>query len=209
MNLATQFKPVVAIDIDGTIGEYHDHFIAFAEGWGGKPIPRKYDGSVPFNKWCGMSKPNYRKCKLAYRRGGLKRSMPSYPGARELSVTVRKKGALLVVCTTRPFLALDAVDEDTRVCLRRWGFQYDDIIHGEHKYRDLVKSYGAHRVVMVLDDLPEMLEQAASLGLPAVLRENGHNSNVEWSPRVHNLFAAEMLALHRIETYLGRHRRGD
>lgn len=201
-------RPVVAIDIDGTIGEYHDHFIEFAEKWVGHPIPRKYDGSMPFNKWCGMSKERYRKCKLAYRRGGLKRSMPLYPGARGLSVAVRKKGALLVVCTTRPFLALEAIDDDTRVCLRRNGFQYDNIIHGEHKYRELVLQYGKDRIVMVLDDLPEMLEQAASLGLPAVMRSNRHNSNVRWSPAVNNLFDAEWVALGSIDQYKREQRNG-
>lgn len=194
-------KPIVALDIDGTLGDYHDHFIRFASSWVGYHIPFGYDGSVPFHKWCGMSKATYRKCKLAYRRGGLKRSMPVYPGARELTVAVRKKGALVVICTTRPYLALEAVEEDTRVWLRRNGIQHDDIVQGEHKYRNLVRMYSASQVVMVLDDLPEMLEQAHSLHLPAVLRVNGHNREAEWKPWIRSLHEAQRLALELIDKY--------
>ena len=51
--------PVVAIDIDGTLGDYHQHFIEFAEQWLGVSkfagdriaVWKLYDGLGPFRDW--------------------------------------------------------------------------------------------------------------------------------------------------------------
>jgi len=201
--------PVVALDIDGTLGPYHAHFTKFASEWVGRELPHTYDGSVPFNKWLGLSKPTYRRIKLAYRRGGLKRSMPAYEGAAEMTRLIRLRKARIVICTTRPFLSLDEVEADTVHMLKRRGIQYDYIISGENKYRDLCKLVDKSRVVMVLEDQDDMLLQALSLGLPAVRAAGVHNffSTVEVEAEVSNLEAATKLALTRIQMYSGdRHR---
>jgi phosphoglycolate phosphatase-like HAD superfamily hydrolase len=169
-------KPIVGLDIDGTMGDYHGHFTRFAEQWTGRAMPPtnyNTDG-VPLYKWLGMGKSTYRECKLAYRQGGMKRSMPCYPNARELTQAIRKSGAEVWITTTRPYLRLDNIDPDTRHWLRRNGIQHDGIIYGEHKYRDL-KRYFGERVLFVVDDLPEMIEVARSIGLDAVLRDQPYN----------------------------------
>lgn len=194
-------KPVVGLDVDGTIGVYHDHFIAFAEAYVGKEMRRGYDGSVSLAKWCGIGKAMYRQIKLAYRQGGMKRSMPMYEGARDLTVSLRKAGAEVVICTTRPYLHLSNIEPDTTHWLRRNGIQHDGLIMGEHKYRQLAREYGVENVVMVLDDLPEQLEIASAIGLPAVLRRNGHNHSTEWTPDVLSLQAAEQVGLQRINDW--------
>lgn len=199
--MPSRVKPVVGLDIDGTVGKYHDHFIAFAEEWVGKEMRRGYDGTVSLAKWCGVSKATYRAIKLAYRQGGMKRSMPYYDGARDLTVGLRKAGAEVVVCTTRPYLHLSNIEPDTLHSLKRNGIQYDGLIMGEHKYRQLAREYGRENIVMVLDDLPEQLTVAASLGLPAVLRRNGHNATTEWTPDVHDLDSALRVGLHRIHQW--------
>lgn len=175
-------KPVIALDIDGTLGDYHGHFTRFAEQWMGRPMPdpqRNTDG-VPLYRWLGMSKATYRDCKLAYRQGGLKRSMPCYPGARELTVAVRRAGAEVWICTTRPYLRLDNIDPDTRHWLRRNGIQYDGVVFGEHKYRTLRKLVGIERILSVVDDLPELCEQASAsmplvIGVNVYLRDQPYN----------------------------------
>jgi uncharacterized HAD superfamily protein len=168
--------PVVALDIDGTLGDYHGHFTRFAEQWTGRhmPQPDLNTGGIPLYKWLGMSKTTYRECKLAYRQGGMKRSMPVYEGAAEAIRTIRKEGAEVWICTTRPYLRLDNIDPDTRHWLRRNRIQHDGILYGEHKYRDL-KKYLGDRVMFVVDDLPEMVEQAESLGMRAFLRDQPYN----------------------------------
>jgi hypothetical protein len=77
-------KPVVALDIDGTLLNYHSHFEAFAKQYFGIRADAYlseggYDARLPFYKYLGVSKVSYRKCKLAYRRGELKRSLPLLP----------------------------------------------------------------------------------------------------------------------------------
>jgi len=156
-------KPVVALDIDGTLGNYHHHFTQFAALWTGRemPDPSENTEGVPLYKWLHMSKTTYREAKLAYRQGGWKRWMPCYPGAAEL-VRYMRKEAQVWICTTRPYLRLDNIDPDTRHWLRRNGIQYDGVLFGHHKYRELAKIVGRQNVLMVVDDLPELLETAPS-----------------------------------------------
>jgi hypothetical protein len=192
---------VVGIDIDGTLGRYHEHFLGFAREWLGTgeywpgppslrsertlamgPIPWSddaYDGSCKLYEYMGVSKARYRQCKLAYRRGGLKRSMRPYSGARELLVALRRR-AWVVVCTTRPYLSLDNIEPDTVEFLRRNRLPYDDLLMGEHKYRDLKKRYG-DQVAAVVDDEPALLAQARSLSppIPALFMSRPHNNFLE------------------------------
>jgi hypothetical protein len=198
-----KLPPIVALDIDGTIGVYHEHFRQFASQYVGRELPGGYSGSMPFNKWLGLSKATYRECKLAYRRGGLKRSMPHYTGSKEFSRTVRRAGALIFVCTTRPFLAYDNIEPDTVHNLKRHGVQHDYLLSGQHKYRDLCKIVNRSQVVMVLEDQDDMLLQALSLGLPAVRMRHSHNdvSKVEMDMEVADLRTATELALLRIDRY--------
>lgn len=197
--------PIIALDIDGTLGVYHDHFRLFAEGWVGRSLPGGYDGGVPFHKHLGMSKATYRKVKLAYRKGGLKRSMPTYAGASEMTRIIRQRKGRIVICTTRPFLSLDEVEPDTIHFLKRQGIQYDYIISGENKYRDLVKLVDRDRILMVLEDQDDMLAQALSLGLPAVRARHAHNdaSTLKVEHEVPDLKAATELALRRMAVRSG------
>ena len=191
-------KPVIAIDLDGTLGDHHLHFLRFAEAWYGRPMPDPSDinPGLPLHKFMGTSKATYRKCKLAYRQGGLKRSMPCYPGARELTVDLRKAGAEVWICTSRPYLSHGNIEPDTRHWLRRHGIQYDDVLYGENKYRNLVKAVGRDHIVTVLDDLPEMIDQAHALGLQSLIRDQPYNRHRTDVPRVNDLdFAKKVLVI--------------
>ena len=198
-------RPVIGLDIDGTLGRYHDHFIQFAVDWLGIwAPPMEYDGSVSLATFLGISKTRYRKVKLAYRQGGLKRSMPIYPGAENISRTVRKAGAEVVICTTRPFLQLEAVDPDTKEWLKRNGIQYDNLIHGEHKYRELAKRYSG-RVIGVVEDLPELIAQAEALNLRPIVRAQPYNkAYISIDERTQRYYSLEVIAdvlLERIHQY--------
>ena len=178
MNRPGPNAPVVALDIDGTSGDYHGHFTWFVEQWLGRPMPSatQYTGGVHFSKHLGISRRTYNEAKLAFRQGGVKRWMPAYEGIGEFTKHVRSHNVQLWICTTRPYLRLDNVDPDTRHWLRRHGLQYDAIIYGPHKYRDLARTVGKERVLMVYDDLPKMIEQANSVGLPTTLRTQPYNT---------------------------------
>ena len=168
--------PLVALDIDGTLGDYHGHFIRFAEQWLGRDLPdaKSLTGGIPLYQYLHISKATYRQIKLAYRQGGMKRSMPAYEGVSELTRLIRREGCQVWICTTRPYLRLDNIDPDTRHWLKRVKAQYDGVLFGEHKYRDLKHAVG-DRVLLVVDDLPEMLNQAQFLGMKTVMRRQPYN----------------------------------
>ena len=169
--------PVVALDIDGTLGNYHGHFLEFAANWVGRPMPdaSEINPGLPLHKFMGVRLATYRECKLAYRQGGLKRWMPAYPGADELTKLVQQAGAEIWICTTRPYLRLDNIDPDTREWLSRNRIKYNAVLFGEHKYRELSRQAGS-RVCSIADDLPELLQKASGLGFSNLyLRSQPYN----------------------------------
>jgi FMN phosphatase YigB (HAD superfamily) len=199
--------PVVGLDLDGTLFDYHRHFLSFAEGWYGRPMPNPEDAEygLPLHKFMRTSKSTYRRCKLAYRLGGLKRSMPMYEGADRLTQELRKDGCEIWIATTRPYLKVDNIDPDTRECLRRNHIQYDGIIYGEHKYRDLRKQVGLERIVCVMDDLPEMVMQATSLGMHGVVRAQPYNRAFPWHLRAVDMDDALEGIRYRLKEWRWKH----
>src|SRR5687767_12201138 len=96
-------KPVVALDIDGPFGDYHRHFLNFAELYFDRPMPdpKAINPGLHLSEHMRVSKPEYREAKLAYRQGGFKRWMPAYDGATELTDAIRSLGAEVWITTTR------------------------------------------------------------------------------------------------------------
>lgn len=164
-------KPVVGIDIDGTLGDYHAHFLKFAEGWLGRPLPPadEINPGMRLSDFMGIEHSLYRRVKLAYRQGGMKRTMPVYPHSSALTHTVRREDGEVWLCTTRPYSKLDNIDEDTREWLDRNRIHYDAILfddgNGQGKYTELVRQVGAERVVAVVDDLTANLDEATAAGI--------------------------------------------
>jgi hypothetical protein len=135
---------------------------------------------VRLSTFIGVSHREYRDCKLAYRQGGLKRTMPCYPFAAELTQNIRMAGAALWICTTRPYLRLDNIDPDTREWLRRNSIEYDAIlfegIDEESKWGDLISQVGLPRIIAVCDDLPGQITDAQDLGIgTCYLRDQPYN----------------------------------
>lgn len=174
-------KPVVAIDIDGTLGDYHGHLTEFLIMYTGTVPMAPYDGSETMKHWActsfGMDERTWRDAKLAYRQGGNKRSMPPVEDAHAVCEAVRLAGAELWLTTTRPYLRLDNVDPDTREWLTRNGIAYDYLMYDEDKYRVLAELVDPDRVVAVLDDLSEMLEQVVQVFGPGVGIHSINDSN--------------------------------
>lgn len=168
--------PLVALDIDGTLADYHTHFLQFAERWIGKPMPHPKDinPGKRLSEWMGVEHSVYQECKLAFRQGGLKRWMPAYDGASNLTSSIAHMGAEVWICTTRPYLRLDNIDPDTREWLARNGIHYDAVLFGEHKYAELARQAG-DRVVAVFDDLPEQCDQAVGQGFNTWVRDQPYN----------------------------------
>lgn len=188
-------KPVVALDIDGTCGDYHSHFINFIRGYYDRPFPssQKYNPGLAFHEFLGLDLRDYRAAKLAYRQGGWKRTMPAYEQAAAVSRVLRLDGAEVWICTTRPYNRLDNIDPDTREFLRRNNFTYDYILYGEEKYNELVRQVGPERIVAAVDDLPEMVDAALAAGIEQVyLRDQPYNKH---------LHTANMVGVERFSSF--------
>lgn len=168
-------NPIVAIDVDGTLGDYHSHWLRFATHWlyddddamkmQLEMSLNTYDGTEPFSQYCmdmmNIDLATYRLIKLAYRQGGMKRTMPINKWATAVTHFVRACGAELWITTTRPYLSLDNIVPDTVEWLNRHGIVYDHMLFDEDKFATLANRVDSERVVAVLDDLPEMYDAAA------------------------------------------------
>jgi hypothetical protein len=170
--------PVVGLDIDGTLGEYYEHFSWFASLYLQRVIRPSWNSheQMEFSDALDLPKDVYRQIKLAYRQGGMKRCLPMVPGADELVRWLRRDcGVQVWICTTRPWNRLDNIDPDTQFWIDRNLGRVDGVIYGEEKYHDLIDCVGMERVIGVIDDLPENFLLAEDIGLPVLLRRDYHN----------------------------------
>lgn len=212
--------PVVALDVDGTLGAYHEHFLWFAEKWLGQTMPSatEINPGLRLSEFMGIPHHVYRECKLAYRQGGMKRFMPVYPFAKELTYNIIEAGAQVWLCTTRPYMRLDNIDPDTREWLHRNHISYnavifDDVIGEEDdtvrtggKYGDLVRQVGTDRIVAAVDDLPEQIDQAVTAGINKVyLRDQPYNWDIHTDMRVKSLEELDLCIRNDIQEWKNRH----
>jgi phosphoglycolate phosphatase-like HAD superfamily hydrolase len=171
-------RPIVALDIDGTIADYYGHFLEFAENWTGRTLEedwgRTHDGE--FSDAIGLDKDEYRQIKLAYRQGGMKRTLPIFGGVKAIVDAIHQQGVEVWFCTTRPWARLDNIDPDTRHWLERHELRFNGAIFSETKYQDLVDIVGKERVVCVVDDLPTQITTARNLGLKTILHRGPQNA---------------------------------
>jgi phosphoglycolate phosphatase-like HAD superfamily hydrolase len=207
---------VVAIDIDGTLGDYHAHFLRFATEWlGNDLVPlldaslNGYDGTIRFSEYCerifGIDLSTYRQIKLAYRQGGMKRSMPIFQESYETVARIFFAGAEVWVTTTRPYLSLDNIVPDTVEWCRRHNIDYDGMLFDEDKYGQLAERVDPERVVAVIDDLPEMCEAANEyFDSAAILAARPYNGGSDIVSRL-GLARAGIVAATRTREWIDGH----
>lgn len=183
-----ELRPVVAVDIDGTMADYHGTFTAFVRWYFGRDeteMPAEpWDGQGEMEDYLRLTKHQYREAKLAYRQGGNKRTLPIHNGAKELCHEVRAMGAELWVATSRPWQRLDNIDPDTRFWLDSNDIEFDGILYGDDKYTQLLKIVERERIAGVIEDLPEQIEVLSASGIPFFQHYQPHNSSLagRWSP---------------------------
>lgn len=208
-----EIKPLVAIDIDGTLGDYHTKFLHFATDYLGRttPLGSRYFGQCSFKVWFmeffECDEATWNTIKLAYRQGAQKRSMTAYPEAQWLVNNLRWDNVEVWLTTTRPYLRLDGVDPDTRAWLEREGIEYDGLLYDEDKYQVLSERVDPERVAAVLDDLPEMYDAASQLfgkDVP-ILAKQEYNSAIRRPNEADNLGVALSMIQERVEVWYGQH----
>jgi hypothetical protein len=211
----TVIKPVVACDIDGTLGDYHRHLNDFAAKWLGIQDfgLTPYRGGEPHREWfCRnfeVDETTFRQIKLSYRQGGLKRWMPMWSDAFDFCQSVRLAGAELWLTTTRPYEKFDRTDPDTREWLDRHDIHFDALIYEEDKYEALQARAG-ERVCFVLDDLTEQLERAENLWPGTTVKIARVSNELEFWPVVSfSLHTAGKMAKGHIEDWKAAHHFDD
>lgn len=195
--------PVVAVDVDGTISDYHFHLIHFIRDYYDLPHEAviKFDGSEGISEYLGITKDEYRSAKLAYRQGGQKRLQPVLPGVAQMFRVLREWGVEVWVTTTRPYQRFDSTDPDTRFWLDRHGIDYDHLLYDDDKYVRLSEIVDPARVIAVLDDLPDKYDEAESVGLDPILVKNPWNRAVHRPVEAASLNHALMIIKGRMERW--------
>ncbi len=170
-------RPIVAIDIDGTMGRYHEGLQEHLQQYVGRTLPSGWDGTGDWEDFLGLSRKEYEDGKLSYRQGGNKRWMEPFGNPGLVTEQLETLGIEIWVTTTRPYLRLDSVDPDTREWLRRNQVSYHHFMYDDDKYGRLYDLVGSDRVVAILEDLPEQYEEAAAYFgiLTPILIQRPHN----------------------------------
>lgn len=179
---STKIRPVVSVDLDGVLGDYHNEFRIFAEKYWNRPMPLNWQGNGDFETFLGMSKLEHRQAKLAYRQGGFKRFQPAYGGAGSFMRSLKSLGVETWICTTRPWQRLDNIDPDTRFWLERNEMPYEGVVFGDDKYAQLFNTVQLDRVLAVVEDLPEQFDLAEELGFRPIMKYQTHNETCERNP---------------------------
>lgn len=182
-------RPVVAIDIDGTLGDYHGHFSEFAQAYLNRPLSQlrvweTYRGDEPYKDWFqrtfGVDHSTFRQVKLAYRQGGMKRVMPMIPGASALVNGLMSHDVEVWLTTTRPHDRFDRVDPDTREWLARHRIRFDGLLYSGRKMEELSDRIDPGRVVAVLDDQINILDRVEDLGWTGIMKRSIYNQKTVW-----------------------------
>lgn len=194
-------RPVVALDIDGTLGDWHRHWFDFADSYFNRRFLHRYVGAVRLHEHMAITLEQYRQAKLVFRQGGYKRTMPLYPGAQLLVAAIRTMDAELWITTTRPYMRLDNTDPDTREWLARNEIYYDGLLYDEDKYAKLAEIVDPRRIVAVLDDEAECYDRAEDLGLHPILIQRQHNTATRRPVEAMNLGVAKKMILERVQRW--------
>ena len=193
-----EIKPVVLCDIDGTIAEYHNTLGEFCGEYWDIAIPmNSWNGKGNFEDYLGLTQQEYREAKLAFRQGGMKRTMPMYPETKLLMNNIHRTGAELWFTTTRPWQRLDNVDPDTRFWLDRHGLEYHRLLFDDDKYHRVCQIIDPERIVLVIDDLPEQIDAATGLGLPVWQPGRPHNSHPSQQRQPRGTLAQAAVVVHQ------------
>jgi len=160
-----EIKPIVAFDIDGTLGDYHGHFTKFAEMYLQRklPHPAKWHSKQEFSDYLAIEKEEYRRIKLAYRQGGLKRSMPIYEPMIARVQQAAREGCEVWLTTTRPWMSHNNLHPDTRFWLDRAGVPSDPLLYDAERYQGRAQATDPERGILFGDAPPEQGEAASNI----------------------------------------------
>lgn len=189
-------KTTVIIDIDGCLADYRLGLLY----WIRQSVPEfshmankhlKVEDTwidadsmnMTYEKWLDVLE--------RFRMSGGKRSIPVFPGAKELLTVCREKGLEIVLLTSRPIDICSNIYGDTLQWLQDNQLPFD-ILHWSRSKAELVHKMRLHKkTLFALDDEIKHIQDYYRLGLPVVhidLYKNSYPEGLSLKPEGYRVY---------------------
>lgn len=171
---------VVAVDIDGVLAKYPEHFIQFAEKKTGKDL-----SSIELTEYnlYGIlaeivSVETMKQIKHEFRDTGQLRDMGVYPEASAFTKKLKKLGYTIVLLSARPYKEYPRIFSDTIAWLKKNDIKYDAIIWDENKEERIVNEFP--KMKFMIEDHFANAKKVAGYGYKVYMIDKPYNKNLSF-----------------------------
>jgi len=158
---------VCAIDLDGVLVQYPEHWIKFINKQKSKKFRTLFDVKR------ALSNDEYLQLKHKYRETGFKMSVPIYPGANIFTRNLKSLGYSIVVLTKRPYKKYFRLFADTKISLDKKAIRYDAILFDQEKHKVIVKEFP--HLEFMIEDNRNIANEVSNWGYKCFLMSNIYN----------------------------------
>ena len=180
-------RKVVGVDIDGILANYPRSLVDFMNSeqcrqmipelnsWG------EFDPELAttyniFNDY-GIEREVANKVKHLYRETGYKRQIPVYDDAKQFLDTLRAKGYVISLVTSRPYHEYNRIFADTMDWLNDNELQYDVVLWAEDKGTKITEEFGVENIEFFVDDVADYANSVADRGIRTYLMNKTYNQD--------------------------------
>lgn len=178
-------RKVVGVDIDGILADYPRSMVDFMnttkcrdlvpglKEYGVFPCSgiTSYDIFTDF----GIDRETAKQVKHYYRETGYKRYIPAYGDAKDFLTTLRDKGYVIALVTSRPYQEYNRIFADTMTWLDNNELPYDVVLWAEDKGAKLVEEFGTENIEFFVDDVADYANSVADRGIRTYLMDKTYN----------------------------------
>ena len=158
---------VCAIDLDGVLVQFPDHFINFVNQKKGTKFTNLFE--VKKN----TDNAEYLQLKREYRETGQKQYIPFNDYAKQLIDSLRSKGFSIVILTARPYKQYFRLFADTKKSLDDSHIAYDAIVFDSQKHHTIIKELP--KLEFMIEDNRNIANEVGSWGYKCFLIDNIYN----------------------------------
>lgn len=182
-------QPILIVDLDGTIANYHDSFLIWCEyeGYLAEGTHKSMQFGLRPDGDLLVAYPEYRRwCDEFEGSGGYRNICPYYDGVN-LVRAARTQGAYIVVTTARPVNTFKRIWHDTWSWLREFGIVPDQLLFEEDRSL-FAGMFSDKQPVAALEDNPQNAARLARSGATVWLRAQPYNEGISWHlPNIHRV----------------------
>lgn len=182
-------RKVVGVDIDGILADYPRSLVDFMNTKECRDLVdglskhivfpheavKSYDIFADF----GIDRETAKQVKHYYRETGYKRYIPVYSDAKRFLTTLRDKGYVIALVTSRPYKEYNRIFADTMTWLENNELPYDVVLWAEDKGTKLVEEFGKDNIEFFIDDVAEYANSVADRGIRTYLMDKTYNRTSE------------------------------